>query len=446
MTKNTAPSATAIKDLQWLLRYARHGQVELDAGQSEANALKSCFSAAAWRLLCRSERACFVPILRNRQLSFDSLMHYAQTLVDYGFQVAPDPALLDYLIVSSYYYFDRVPKVPDGKDEMTLLHLATRQGAVSCKDFQRVHEWIVPGRGAVTTRMSWPAVLRRANHWHIREQLVVDHAKATENGLEAKNGWHFACGDLPWRGYDIKPLTNDIDLWDEGQAMSSCLYRLRQLCGPRETPSRYFSVRKNGHRYATLELVRDEPAAGMAGPDRIYGRWRLQDCRLSHNRLPSEDLVKKLTDFGWHYNVLSQRPSRLPKPSHPQRAGKNVPIRPTEVQEAAISEWMVDQLGHDAADLGTGELLVSPLSRQLKKQICGVISEYETRLGPIPVWFDELDPDQAPSLLSACLRIGLRLPAEETLQMDTGEQLVDRWSFWNLIWLGPAGLARKPRR
>ena len=415
-----APSVTAIKDLHWLLRYARYGQIKLNAGHSEALALKSCFTAAAWRLLCRSERASFVPILRNRQLSFDSLIHYTQKLVDNGFQVAPDPKLLDYLIVSSYYYFDRMPKVPDSNDEMTLLRLANRHGAVSCKDFQRVHEWVALGRGTVTTNMSWTAVLRRATHWHIREQLVIDHAKANKHDLEAQNGWHFACSELPWRGYEIAPLANDIDLWDEGQAMSSCLYRLRSLCGPVNTPSRYFSVKKNGHRFATLELVRDTPRSGMTGPDRIHGRWRLQDCRLSHNRLPSEELVKKLTDFGWHYNVLSQRPSRLPKPSLPPGARKKVPTRPTEEQDAAITEWLVDQRGEDAADLGTSELFVSPPDRQLKKQICAVTEDYETQLGPVPVWFEELEPDDALTLLRACLRIGMRLPPEETLQMDGG--------------------------
>ena len=134
--------------------------------------------------------------------------------------------------------------------------------------------------------------------------------------------------------------------------MSSCVYRLRQLCGPRNTPSRYFSVRKHGHRYATLELVRDEPAAGMAGPDRIYGRWRLQDCRLSHNRLPSDELIKKLIDFGWHYNVLSQRPGLMPKPLDQIQAGKKVRTMPTEDQIAAIKEWLIDQVHRDAADLG----------------------------------------------------------------------------------------------
>ncbi len=304
-TSSATSSVAMGKDLHWLLRYARHCQAKLDAHQSEANAIKSCFTPAAWRLVCRSERASFIPILRNRRLRFNSLIHYTQTLVESGFQVAPNPILLDYLIQSSYYFFDRVPKVPGSQKEMILLRLATRHGAVSRKDFQRAHEC-----GSVNIRMTWPSVLRRANDLHLRQRLVVDHAKANDNSAEAQKGWHFACGALPWRGYEITPLANDIDLWDEGQAMSSCLYRLRHLCGLVDAHSRYFSVKKNGRRYATLELVRDLPQERMHGPDRIHGRWRLQDLRLSHNRLPSEDLVKMLTDFGQHYNILSHRPGR----------------------------------------------------------------------------------------------------------------------------------------
>ena len=63
---------------------------------------------------------------RNR---VGSLVQYSQELVDSGFQVAPDSELLDYLIQSSYYFFDRMPNTPNKKDEMTLLSLATRHGA-----------------------------------------------------------------------------------------------------------------------------------------------------------------------------------------------------------------------------------------------------------------------------------------------------------------------------
>ena len=37
------------------------------------------------------------------------------------------------------------------------------------------------------------------------------------------------------------------------------------------------------------------------------GLWQLQDCRLSHNRLPTDELVKLLDDFGRHYDTLSQQ-------------------------------------------------------------------------------------------------------------------------------------------
>lgn len=311
MSSMATATPAAGKDLHWLGRYARHGRVRLDASLLEANALKNHFTPAAWRLLCRSDRSSFIPILRNQRLCFESLVHYTQSLVDNGFQVAPGPELLDYFIQASYYFFDRMPSVPDSLEEMILLRLATRQGAVSRQQLQRIHEWLRPDRGTVTLRMTWGAVLRRANAWHQRQRLEVSHARADQSSSRPID-WHFACGSLPWRGYEITPLVNELDLWDEGAAMSSCLYKLRGLCEKSSVPSRFFSIRKNGRRYATLELVCDLPDEGMRGPDRLYGRWRLQDCRLSHNRLPCEGLVKMLIDFGWHYNVLSQRPGRAP--------------------------------------------------------------------------------------------------------------------------------------
>jgi hypothetical protein len=328
MIPGVAPPSAAGKDLHWLLRYARHGQVQLDLRVPEANALKSCFTPAGWRLLCRSDRDHFIPILRNRRLCFDSLVHYTQTLVEHGFQVAPSPHLLGYLIQASYYFFDRMPEVPHSQDEMTLLRLATRHGAVARNHFQWVHEWQAADHACVSTRLTWFSVLRRANGWHVRQQLVVNRAKAGNRNADPEYGWHFACGTLAWRGFEISPLANDIDLWDEGQAMSSCLYRLRNLCKSARKPSRFFSVTKNGRRHATLELVRDPPHERMHGPDRIHGQWRLQDCRLSHNRLPSEDLVKMLIDFGWHYNNLSQRPGRAPRAARPTCTVRINPRKP----------------------------------------------------------------------------------------------------------------------
>jgi len=57
-------------------------------------------------------------------------------------------------------------------------------------------------------------------------------------------------------------------------------------------------------------------------------------------------------------------------------------------------------------------------ANQLVQSITTLIENFETRLGSVPVWFEELEPDQAMRLVAACLRIGLRLPPKEALWED----------------------------
>lgn len=68
---------------------------------------------------------------------------------------------------------------------------------------------------------------------------------------------------------------------------------------------------------------------------------------------------------------------------------------------------------------------VPPLGLQasrLVQSISTLIENYEASLRGVPEWFGELEPDQALSLMAACLRIGLRLPPEETLLEDMIER------------------------
>lgn len=156
---------TSGRNMRWLLRYAHHCRVQLDLRQPEANAIRGQFTKAAWRLLCRSNRDCFLPILRNRKLNFDSLVCYALALVQNGFQEAPSQELLAHLIQSSYYFFDQKPGVPTSSNEITLLRLAKRHGTVGRMDFMRVHDWQSFAGGTVTPHMTWASVLRRADAW-----------------------------------------------------------------------------------------------------------------------------------------------------------------------------------------------------------------------------------------------------------------------------------------
>ena len=70
----------------------------------------------------------------------------------------------------------------------------------------------------------------------------------------------------------------------------------------------------------------------------------------------------------------------------------------------------------------TPRLPASLQTRRLRQRVSAAIGDYESHLGPIPLWFAELEPDAALRLMSACLRIGLSLPPEETLQADMMER------------------------
>ena len=66
-------------------------------------------------------------------------------------------------------------------------------------------------------------VARCADEWHRRQQAVVEQARANRASARALSSWDFACGPVAWEGYDIIPLSSETELWDEGQAMSSCV-------------------------------------------------------------------------------------------------------------------------------------------------------------------------------------------------------------------------------
>lgn len=67
----------------------------------------------------------------------------------------------------------------------------------------------------------------------------------------------------------------------------------------------------------------------------------------------------------------------------------------------------------------------SPISNpanHLVQRISALVDDYETAMGCVPVWCEDLKPEQALGLIAACLRIGLRLPPGETLHADMIER------------------------
>ena len=118
-------AAIAMTNLRWLERYAAHCGFHTQGADSLLNALRAAFGAAAWRIVCRSPKACFVPILRHRELSIHSLITYCKRLAERSFVQAPKPLLLEYFVRQRRLYFDRPCRIPQGED-FDLMRVANR--------------------------------------------------------------------------------------------------------------------------------------------------------------------------------------------------------------------------------------------------------------------------------------------------------------------------------
>lgn len=266
-----APSKDLASPLRWLIRYVQRCEVKLHPSEPVETAIRGHFSRPAWRLVCRSGRDGFLPILRDRLLTFHDLVRCAEALVANGWQEAPQPRLLSALLRQRYEFFNSVPSVPVERTDMILLRLAQRQEGLTRREFLLVSRWLTQSDAKLKGQEQWAGLLRRAKAWGSRQRA--------EKEMVGTAPWYFYCKSTLWRGFEIVPLTNMLELWEEGDAMSNCVFDLRSAC-VNWAPSRFFSVRRNGKRMATLELEYQPQDISFKGTDRLFGRWDLRDCRL----------------------------------------------------------------------------------------------------------------------------------------------------------------------
>jgi hypothetical protein len=297
------PALSAVlSDLRWLVRYAIHCGFHTAQQASMLQALRSTFGAAAWRIVCRSPKTCFIPILRNQELSIHSLISYCKRLAERSFVQAPQPILLAYFVRQRRLYFDRPCRIPQD-DDYDLIRVANRHEGLRLRDIACVANWAHQSRMAILPAHKWSNLVSRARKYNEREQVHLASAR--------HHPWHFFCGTTAWRGYQMEPITDTVALWHEGQRHGTCLHRLRYECTA-AAPSRFFRITKQGRSIATLELVWRLPEKEFVGMDRVWGKWEMQDLRLSYNRLPDEQLVQAMNAFAGMYNTWAKRIRRLP--------------------------------------------------------------------------------------------------------------------------------------
>jgi len=242
-------------DLRWLLRYARHCKFQTEGGHptqtiaaiadsdSMAHSLRAAFGAPAWRIVCKSPKSSFLPILRNRELAMDDLIVYCTRLAERSFVKAPAPITLSFFIGQRRYFHNRPCRVPED-DDYEVMRVATRHlhrgslagqrspPSVTVRDMARVVNWAHQTGTAIKPAHQWSRLLVRARQHFEQERVRLASARQLP--------WHFFCSDIEWRGHRISPITHAFGLWQQGQRHGNCLYKLRFDCTSAQ-PSRFFA-------------------------------------------------------------------------------------------------------------------------------------------------------------------------------------------------------------
>lgn len=291
--------------MKWLARSAIHcGLIPLP-GKTLAQTIRSRFPLAAWRLVCRSRREDFLPILRHRHFTLDDLIAYACCIYANGWKVAPPSIVLAYLLRESRLYFDKPPEIPSHPSDLDFLWVAGHAPRITWTELALVGSWVGRSNSLLQRNHKWHTLVESAHRWRRETELAAVRV--------GDPTWFFYCDRLSWWNYEIVPLNTGVEIWREGVAMSTCLYRLRQEC-LFNGGSRFFSIRRKGKRFATLELVFEAPKPSSRGLEALYGQWRFQDCRLRFNKLPDAHLQAMCRLFATQYTVWSRRPGRaMPK-------------------------------------------------------------------------------------------------------------------------------------
>lgn len=300
--KPLQPTSSALQNLQWLIRYARRSGVEFHGQGDPYRMLRYMFSNGAWRVLCRSNKRDFLPILRNRELALDSLVRYCEELAERRFLTAPAAKILEFFVVQRRLYFNQPCHIPQF-DDYDLIRVASRAKSVKVSDLASVSSWADQTSATITVKHRWTTLVTRATrHW---QQHAVQLAQ------QQQEPWYFFCRGVPWRGYQIEPITQPSDLLQEGWKQGNCLYKLRFECEALR-PSRFFSIMRKGCRVATLELSWRPPDRSDCGMNLVLGAWEVRDLRRSYNRLPDDAMLTSMNGFAWQYNLWAKRPGRMP--------------------------------------------------------------------------------------------------------------------------------------
>lgn len=139
-------------------------------------------------------------------------------------------------------------------------------------------DWLRHERVTLDTnqrRASWANWMARQEEWHERVA-----AQTAFNGKPRR--WHSLVSEFEQGGFTVVPLTDSVQLHEEGRRMHHCVSTYANRCA--DGDSRVFSLRRGTSRVATLELARESKGKSVS--------WRINQVRGHCNSAVSASVTK----------------------------------------------------------------------------------------------------------------------------------------------------------
>ncbi len=245
-------------------------RIEDDFHELRRLVAQSGVTTAGWKLLCRWSRALFRPVDRPNatlQVAWDDLLAYVR-LLQRAQWTAPMPHWVVRALFARHWYNDEldVSELPLGlvRGAIGQVQRGMPLGELDAfieHQFTPVLGWIARAKPVFDRNQ------QRAP-WRWFHARYLEWAEAERQRRE-KFDWTHGIDGLRWRRFDVVPLRDSAALWQEGEAMRTCLSTYANDC--RNQIYIAYSVRAGGRPRPVAHIGLHLDADGTARLDQVKG-------------------------------------------------------------------------------------------------------------------------------------------------------------------------------
>ena len=296
--------------VSWAMNHARSSEPLNHPGQLVTLAKTSLAEAGMepsnWKFIAKLEH----PIIRDTPSSYtDKLVILLNAMATSGTVLPPDTpnVLMNTIITSAHRRMIHTDRNQVNTNQLTTTNLTTMLTLLCREDsitepqhpgFSNVMDqamdildYVVDltHNGEPLRSTTWKGLSKASHHWHrnIRQQQILEEWEhILTNRRRKASSWESLIGATTKREFQITPLLNQYQLFQESKEMNHCVAGYANQCA---SGDRIFSIQRNGIKVATSQIRQTDQG------------WQEVQTRGRDNHPVSEDIKRVMQEIAKDY-------------------------------------------------------------------------------------------------------------------------------------------------